>query len=82
MSKKITLYEFKRLPEEEQYEIIFNKGTFLDFSLDGNKRYALYAVDLFFVEVQYNSRRNEIVEKRLFKAGELLDKYSFPSNKI
>jgi len=74
---KITLYEFLVLPDQEQYDIIFNIGEFLDVSLEENKRFVLYAVDLFFVEVEYNSIENRIVNKRAFVSGEILDKYSF-----
>lgn len=50
----MTLYEFKLLPDEKQYEITFTQGDFIDYYLTGSVRYALYAVDRFFVEVEYN----------------------------
>ena len=37
--------------------------------------YILYAVDLFFVEVEYDME-NKIVEKRAFVQGEIFDKYA------
>ena len=73
---RITLYEFLALPEQEQYEIIFNKGEYIDLRIEGNKRYVHYAVDLFFVDVEYDNDENKILGKRAFVTGELLDKYS------
>lgn len=76
MSKKITLYEFKLLPEQEQYHITFPEGEFLDSRICGDQRFALYAVDKFFVEVEYDADENKIINRRPFKTGKLLDKYS------
>ena len=80
---KITLYEFKQLPEQEQYNITFNKGTFLDYLTKGNKKLVLYAVDLFFVELEYNTTTNQILKLTIFKTGKELFKYSnFKGNTI
>lgn len=73
---KISLYEFLVLPDREQYNIVFNKGEFIDFQIDGNKKFALYAIDLFFVEVEYNNRKNIIINKKAFVTGGILNKYS------
>jgi len=73
---KISLYEFLVLPDPEQYNIVFNKGEFIDFQIDGNKRLALYAIDMFFVEVEYNNEKNIILNKKAFVAGGILNKYS------
>lgn len=73
---KITLNEFLALPDREQYDIVLQIGEFLDSCFQGNKKYVLYAVDLFFVEVEYDNRINKITRNRAFVAGELLDKYS------
>ncbi|MGM1055442.1 MAG: hypothetical protein ACQEWG_06110 [Bacteroidota bacterium] len=73
---KISLYEFLVLEDREQFDIVFNKGEFIDLQIDGNKRFALYAIDMFFVEVEYNNRRNIITNKTAFVAGEILNKYS------
>ncbi len=70
---KITLYKFLALSEQEQYDIIFTRGEFLEISLEGNKRFVLYAIDLFFVEVEYNSNENKIINKKAFVSGEILD---------
>ncbi len=44
--------------------------------LEGNKRFVLYVIDLFFVEVEYDNTENRIINKRAFVSGEILDKYS------
>lgn len=72
----MTLYEFKLLDDERQYELIFNEGNFIDFKLEGKHRYALYAVFKFFAEIEYSVPDNVISAKRIFVTGKLLDKYS------
>lgn len=73
---KITLYEFLALPDQEQYDIVFNSGQFLTYHLDENKKFALYAVSKFFVEIEYDAANNKIVSKRSFISGEKLNRYS------
>ncbi len=72
----MTLYKFNLLNEAEQYDTVFTKGTFLDSKNYGAKRFALYAIDRFFVEVEYDAPNNKIVGLKSFKTGALLDKYS------
>ena len=76
MSKKIALYEYRRLSDEEQYTVIFTVGTFIDSKIYGNQRSVLYAVDMFFVEVEYDNEKNKVIDKQAFVSGEILDKYS------
>ena len=73
---KITLYEFLALPDREQYDIIFTTGDYLEIRIEESRRFVLYAVDRFFVDVEYDSKENKVINKRAFVAGELLDKYS------
>ena len=72
---RITLYEFNLLPHQEQYNIIFNEGIFLDNRIEGDLSYALYAIDRFYVEVTYNNKENKIKGKKAFITGEILDRY-------
>ena len=72
----MTLYEFKLLPDEKQYEITFTQGDFIDYYLAENVRYALYAVDKFFVEVKYNVKKNKVVNIISFIEGSKLNRYS------
>lgn len=74
----MTLYEFKLLPEQEQYRKLF-KGEFITYRLGPNARfalYALYALDKFFVEVVYNPKKNKIVKNISFLDGQKLEMYS------
>ncbi|WP_019670522.1 hypothetical protein [Eudoraea adriatica] len=45
------LYGSKMLSEDDQYDTVFSKGKFLDIHINGNIKYVLYAIDMFFVEV-------------------------------
>ena len=76
MAKKITLYEFRGLSDQEQYHLVFNEGTFIDSKIYGNQRFGLYALDMFFVEVEYDNKRNKIINKIAFVTGGILNKYS------
>ena len=72
----MTLYEYKMLSEDEQYDTVFVKGKFLDIYIDGNTKYVLYAIDMFFVEVIWNNELDEIIGKGVFIEVDSLDKYS------
>ena len=69
------LYDYIKLPEEEQFNAVWNNGTHVDTFIDGNIKINLYAINNFFVEIYYNAVLNNIVDKKHFKQGELLDKY-------
>ena len=73
----MTLYEFNLLPEQEQYRKLFNEGDFISHRLKPNARFALYALEKFFVEVEYNAKSNKIVNKVSFVSGKKLDLYSY-----
>ncbi len=73
--EKYTLYQFKLLSDQEQYDLVFNKGQFLTYRLKLNSRFALYALHRFFVEIEYNVKRNKIVNKVSFITGDKMDLY-------
>ena len=73
---KLNLYDFKLLSDHEQYDVVFSEGTFIDALIEENTGYALYAVDLFFVEIKYDVARNKIVGKTSFVTGEKLNRYT------
>jgi len=73
---KISLYKFLALQDQEQYDLVFNEGVFIDYKIEGNQRFALYAIDMFFVEVEYDNQKNIIIDKKAFVAGVILNKYS------
>jgi hypothetical protein len=71
------LYEFIILPEPQQYyEVLTQSVIYLDNHLDGSQRFNLYAVDKFFIEIEYCTIENNIIRLQCFKTGYLLDKYS------
>jgi nitrate reductase NapAB chaperone NapD len=73
----MTLYEFNALEQQSKYDEVLNISVvYLDNHINGNQRFNLYAIDKFFVEIEYNITENKIVIFRAFKTGDLLDKYS------
>lgn len=73
----MTIKEFDKLSEHERYDITFNQGDFIEYWIERNQRFALYAVFMFYVEVEYNTEENKIKNLISFDDGELLDKYTF-----
>ena len=72
----ITLSEFNLLDINNQTETINQQGVYLDNHITKYEKFNLYAINMFFVEVCYNSIENSIVEIKSFKSGHLLDRYS------
>ena len=64
------------LDESQQFETIWSEGIFVDNAIENGNGINLYAIDMFFVEVVYDSKTNKITEVRCFKEGHRLDKYS------
>jgi hypothetical protein len=56
----MTLYEYKMLSEDEQYDTVFANDKFLDIVIKGNSKFVLYAIDKFFVDVIWDNKKNEI----------------------
>ena len=56
----MTLYEFKLLPEHEQYDLVFCKAQFLTYRLEEKKRFVLYALHRFFVEIEYDVKKKRL----------------------
>lgn len=72
----MTLYEFNRLSLNERMETVNKLGTFLDNYVADEVRINCYAIDRFFVEVNYDAEHNTITDVTAFKTGKGLDKYS------
>jgi hypothetical protein len=72
----MTLYEFNLLDINNQMETVNQQGVYLDNHITKNEKFNLYAINMFFVEVCYNSLENKISGIKSFKSGNLLDKYS------
>ena len=72
----MTLYEFNLLDINNQMETVNQQGIYLDNHITKTEKFNLYAINMFFVEVCYNSLENKISGIKSFKSGHLLDKYS------
>jgi hypothetical protein len=72
----MTLYEFNGLDLNNQMETVNQHGIYLDNHITKDEKFNLYAINMFFVEVCYNSIENKISGIKSFKSGNLLDKYS------
>lgn len=72
----MTLYEFNLLSKNEKIINVFEKGVFLDYYISETEVLNCYAVDMFFVELVYDSKVNQIIDVRSFVSGWCLDKYS------
>ena len=51
----MTLYEFNRLTKGEQIGTVWRKGVFLDNHISKTETLNCYAIDMFFVELVYDS---------------------------
>ena len=72
----MTLYEFNGLDINNQMETVSQQGVYLDNHITKDEKFNLNAINMFFVEVCYNSLENRIAGIKSFKSGHLLDRYS------
>ena len=72
----MTLYNFNVLELNEKMQVVNEQGKYLGNFLTESLNFNLYAIDMFFVEVEYNKRLNQISNIKSFKDGYLLDRYS------
>lgn len=64
------------LDEAEQWNNLWQNGTFLTHRIELDKKFSLYALYDFFVEVEMDIKTNKIIGKMHFKEGKTLDKYA------
>jgi hypothetical protein len=69
------LFEFLKLSDEEQYDATWEKGARVDLYFKDNIAIELYAINTFYVEIYYERNTTELIYKKTFKQGELLNKY-------
>ena len=69
------LIHYLALSESEQYQILFSKGTVVAERRDKPVVKKLYSLNTFFVELHIHYGTEEILFKKVFKEGELLDSY-------
>lgn len=72
----MTLKDYTNLDHAGQRRMLWEYGTFIELRVIDGVKYALYAIDLFFVEVAMNTVSDCIMENTAFDDGSLLDKYS------
>ncbi|MAB38701.1 MAG: hypothetical protein CL528_01940 [Aequorivita sp.] len=75
MERKLSFHDFKNLAQQEQYDLVFTQGDFINYYLKEEIRYVLYSLFKFFVEVEYNVSKNKISNLIAFEEGKLLDRY-------
>ncbi|WP_417238844.1 hypothetical protein [Bizionia sp.] len=73
----MTLQAFNELEPFKQYDLVFTRGDFLEYWIDDPKRYVMYSLFMFFVEIEYSVIENKIIELNSFDDGDLLMKYFF-----
>jgi len=71
----LKLIDFLALNENEQYTILFSKGTVVAERQEKPVHKKLYSLNTFFVELHIHYGTEEILFKKVFKDGELLDSY-------
>ena len=62
----MTLYEFKLLNEDDQLTVVWDKGIFLQNYISETEKINCYAIEMFFVEVVYDDKANNIIKNRPF----------------
>jgi hypothetical protein len=71
----VKLISFLALPEKEQYQTLFESGVVVAERNEKPVIKKLYCLNTFFVEVHLHFGTEEILFKKVFKEGELLDGY-------
>ena len=69
------LIAFLSLTENEQYRILFKEGTIVAERIEKPVFKKLYSLHNFYVEIHFHYGTEEILYKKVFKNGELLDNY-------
>jgi hypothetical protein len=73
----VTLYEFNQLPYERQLVAVFDTGTYLARRWEEEDGINLYHLPSgFFVELYYDTHRNELVRLRSFSSADPLEDYA------
>ena len=62
----MTLYQFKALDENKQYDALWNKGVFIAGRVTEEHKLLLYQLEGFYIEVKYDGDMNKIVGLRSF----------------
>lgn len=76
------IYDFNILTEHDKYDMVFTQGQFVDVVSEKEKKYVLYSLSNFWVEVKYDNLRNKIIGIASFVGGKTLNRYSNIPDKI
>lgn len=77
----MTLYNFLMLDAKEQMAKVMVNGTLVTHLHKRTSSFALYALNTFFVELEYlkgsesNKKEAVLLRKHIFKSGVRMDKY-------
>ncbi|WP_266363969.1 hypothetical protein [Tellurirhabdus rosea] len=71
----MTLSDFQQLPHDHQQEQLYFRGSLLANRYEDNYVYLLYALDSFYVEMQYDAIRNRLRRLSAFHSTDLLLPY-------
>jgi len=71
----MTLSDFQQLSHDQQQELLYFRGLLLANRYDDNYVFLLYALDGFFVEMQYDAIRNRLRRLSAFYTTDLLEPY-------
>jgi len=71
----MTLYEFKALDQQEQYNMLWDKGIYHTHIVKRGYTLALYQIDAFYVELKYDGDMNKIASLRSFLNTNQLEPY-------
>lgn len=72
----MSIEEYESLKADEQFLKMIQDGHFLNHLILGSQSYSLYAIDNFFVEIEYNISDNLIINRTSFKTGDILNKHN------
>ena len=76
MAIKITVKEFRYLPRQEQLDVVFTIGDYIETRFEEGFQVMLYAVDRFFVELYHDTLTQKICFLNAFISGTFLNKYA------
>jgi hypothetical protein len=71
----MTINEYQSLPLQGQAMEIFQKGTLLAERITGIKKYILFKLDSFYVEIEYSNFHHKIVNLFSFCSKDHLEPY-------
>lgn len=63
----MNFYEYTSLSDHEQFHLLHTIGDFVDVKIVGSKRFVLYKLYDFFVELTYDTEKNITLDKVVFK---------------